>query len=207
MNLFRVVLCVCALAPVARADSFAPSAEAARPLSVGTKAPDASVLGADGKPVQLSAAIAGKPTILIFFRGGWCPFCSRQLAALGEHELDIRALGYQLIGLSAEGPEKLHPTAAANHVRYRLLSDRAASASLAYHVAYRISEDTGKAYRENGIALTPAPDGGGFWLPVPTAFIVDAKGVIRFVYSNADPSIRISPEALLAAAKAAANGA
>lgn len=186
------------------AAEFAPTPEAARPLSVGTKAPDATLLGPDGKTVTLGEALAGRPTILIFFRGGWCPFCSRHLAALGQHELELRALGYQIVGLSAEGPEKLKPTAAANHVRYRLLSDRAARASLAYRVAYRISDDTGKAYRENGIALTPAPDGSGFWLPVPTAFIIDANGVIRFVYSNADPSIRISPEALLAAAKAAA---
>lgn len=203
MNLLRLALCACVLSPIARA-AFAPSIEAARPLSVGTIAPDAEVLATNGRAVKLSDVIGAKPTIVIFFRGGWCPFCSRQLAALGEHELEIRSLGYQLIGLSAEGPEKLSPTAEANHVRYKLFSDRAASASQAYHVAYRVSAETGKAYRGNGIELTPAPDGDGFWLPVPTAFIVDGKGVIRFVYSNSDISIRISPEDLLAAAKAAA---
>ena len=203
MKALRFLLCSLVVAACARA-ALAPSAEEARPLKVGAKAPDAEVVGLDGKTAKLSAIIAGKPTILIFFRGGWCPFCSRQLAALGEHELELRSLGYQIVGVSAEGADKLSATADANHVRYRLLSDRGASAAQAYGVAYRLSADTGKAYRGNGIELTPAPDGNGFWLPVPTAFIADREGVIRFVYSNPDPSIRISSEELIAAAKAAA---
>jgi peroxiredoxin len=183
--------------------ALAPSAESVRPLPVGTQAPDANVTTLDGKTVKLSDTMAGKPTIVIFFRGGWCPFCSRQLAALGEHELDLRALGYQIVAVSAEPAAKLAATADATHIRYRLLSDASAAAAQAYSVAYRIPVETGKAYRENGIELSPAPDSNGFWLPVPTAFIVNRAGVIRFVYSNPDPSIRISSEELLSAAKAA----
>jgi len=203
MSLLRTLLIGTILASPALA-GLAPSPEAAKPLAAGSKAPDAKVLNVDGAGTTLGTILAGKPTVLIFFRGGWCPFCSRHLAAVGEHELDLRSLGYQIVGVSAEGPEKLTPTAEANHVRYRLVSDRAAAASIAYGVGYRLPPDRGPAYHENGIDLTPAPDGDGFWLPVPTAFIVDAKGVIRFVYSNADPSVRISPEELIAEAKKAA---
>jgi peroxiredoxin len=192
------------LSPLAAFAALAPSAEDARPLSIGTKAPAAEVVGMDNKPVDLGEALGGKPTVLIFFRGGWCPFCNRHLAALGEHELELRSLGYQIIAVSAEPAAKLAATASADHVRYRLLSDAGAKASSAYHVAYRIPADTGKAYRENGITLSPAPDGDGFWLPVPTAFIVNRQGVIRYVYSNPDPSVRVSPAELLAAAKSVA---
>jgi peroxiredoxin len=185
---------------VARAE-LASSAEAAHPLAVDTKAPAADVVALDGKTTSLGDAIGGKPTILIFFRGGWCPFCSRQLASLGEHELELRSLGFQILAITAESAEKLAATADKTHVRYRLLSDRGAKASTAYGVGYRIPAETGKAYRENGIELSPAPDGDGFWLPVPTAFIVNRQGVIRFVYSNPDPSVRISSADLLAAAK------
>jgi peroxiredoxin len=181
--------------------ALAPNPESAKPLAVDAKAPSASVVALDGHAIDLGQAIAGKPTVLIFFRGGWCPFCSRQLAALGEHELDLRSLGYQILAVTAESADKLAATADKTHVRYRLLSDVGAKASTAYGVAYRLSAETGKAYRENGIELTVAPDGDGFWLPVPTAFIINRQGVIRFVYSNPDPSIRISSADLLAAAK------
>jgi peroxiredoxin len=200
MRILRFLAFASALASSAFA-GLAPSPEAAKPLSTGAKAPDAMVLSVDGTSTHLANLISEKPSVLIFFRGGWCPFCSRHLAAVGEHELDLRQLGYQIIGISAEGPEKLTPTAEANHVRYRLMSDRSAAASIAYGVGYRLPPDRGPAYHENGIDLTPAPDGNGFWLPVPTAFIVDRHGIIRFVYSNSDPSIRISPEELIAAAK------
>lgn len=192
-------------ASMARAAALAPSPEAAQPLATDSKAPSAEVITLDSKAMPLSEMIAGKPTILIFFRGGWCPFCSRQLASLGEHELELRSLGFQILAVTAESAEKLSATADKAHIRYRLLSDREAKASIAYGVAYRIPAETGKAYRENGIELSPAPDGDGFWLPVPTAFIINRQGVIRFVYSNPDPSIRISSADLLAAAKKVAS--
>lgn len=201
MKSLRLAVLAALILPFVARAAMAPSPEAAQPLSVGTKAPTATLADLDGKPVNLADAIAGKPTVLIFFRGGWCPFCSRQLAALGEHELDLRALGFQIVAISAEAAGKLAATADKTHVRYRLLSDEKAAASLAYGVAYRISSDTGKGYRENGIELSPAPDGDGFWLPVPTAFIINRAGVVRFVYSNPDPSIRISSTDLIAAAK------
>jgi peroxiredoxin len=40
-------------------------------------------------------------------------------------------------------------------------------------------------------------------LPVPAAFVVDQKGVIRFVYYNPDIKVRVNPDDLLKAAKEA----
>ena len=37
---------------------------------------------ADGTPFDLGAAFSEKPTVLIFYRGGWCPFCNRELGEL-----------------------------------------------------------------------------------------------------------------------------
>ena len=184
--------------------NLAPGPDSTRPLAVGMKAPDSPILTLDGQRTTMAEAFAGKPTIVIFFRGGWCPFCNRQLAGLAERELDLRELGYQIIGISADPPEKLAPVLKADHIRYRLFSDRDAESSSAYGLAYRISPAVGADYRDNGIELTPAPDGNGYWLPVPAAYIVDRTGTIRFVYMNRDPSIRIKDDALIAAAKKAA---
>jgi peroxiredoxin len=40
-------------------------------------------------------------------------------------------------------------------------------------------------------------------LPVPAAYVVDQKGVIRFVYYNPDIKVRVNPDDLLKAAKEA----
>ena len=206
--LLRLVSCLCLTAllcsaTIARA-VLADSPESARPLAVGAHAPAPQLTGLDGKPFDLARAFAEKPTVLIFFRGGWCPFCNRHLAALAEHELELRALGYQIIAITPEPSAKLASTAEKDHVRYRLLSDEGFQAGPAYGVAYRIPAENAKGYHENGITLTRVPGSEDCWLPVPSAFIVSRDGVIRFVHADPDPSVRISPEDLLAAAKAAA---
>jgi peroxiredoxin len=184
--------------------SLVPGPDSTRPLAVGTQAPNSEVLTPGGRKTTMAEVFAGKPTVVIFIRGGWCPFCNRQLAGLADRELDLRKLGYQIIGISADPPEKLAPIFETDHIRYRLFSDRDAQTSAAYGLAYRISREAGAQYRDDGIELIAAPDGNGYWLPVPAAYIVDRTGTIRFVYANTDPSIRIKPDALIAAAKKAA---
>jgi peroxiredoxin len=191
------------LAPVALHAALADAPESVHPLSKGTAAPSAQLRSIEGKDVELSSVMNGKPTILIFYRGGWCPFCNAHLAALGESYLELRKLGYQIVAISPDNLEALAGTTEKHHLLYKLFSDRAMRVSDAYGVAYRITAKTAAAYKENGIDLAPIPGQEDFWLPVPTAFIVGRDGVIKFVYYNPDPSVRISSQELIAAAKAA----
>jgi hypothetical protein len=45
--------------------------EAVRPLLPGARIPDLSVQDLEGRPVNLEELVAEKPTVLVFFRGGW----------------------------------------------------------------------------------------------------------------------------------------
>jgi thiol-disulfide isomerase/thioredoxin len=38
--------------------------------------PDAGLLDAHGQPVTLSAARGGRPAVVVFYRGEWCPYCN-----------------------------------------------------------------------------------------------------------------------------------
>src|SRR5258708_39689667 len=60
------------------------SAESIRsqPVTVGEEAPDFTLKDTKGDPVTLSSARGKMPTVLVFFRGYWCPFCAHQLAEL-----------------------------------------------------------------------------------------------------------------------------
>jgi peroxiredoxin len=194
---------VCAFAASSVSAQIADSPESVHPLTIGSKAPVFVLKSSTGTDVDLAKVFAEKPTILIFFRGGWCPFCNRHLAALAEMELPLRALGFQIIAVSPDSVEGLVPTGERNHLRYRLLSDRDMKATPAYGLAYRIPAANEPNFRANGINLPPIPSEPDFWLPVPAAFIVSRDGLIKFVYSNADPELRVSEEVLLAAAKAA----
>lgn len=204
---FRLVSLVpfLALSALPARAELAPSAAAAKPLAVGATAPAVTVQAADGTAFDLGSALSEKPTVLIFYRGGWCPYCSRELGELAEFEPQFTALGYQIIALSTDAPDRLPPTAAKNKVAYRLLSDRAMTAAAAYGVAFRVDAATEKKYAGYKIDLAPIPgEPDARWLPVPTAYIIGRDRVIRFAYSNPDFKVRLPAAQLLAAATTAA---
>src|SRR5580658_7379799 len=121
--------------------------ETVRPLPAGAVAPTARLDAIDGSNVDLASVFAAKPTILIFYRGGWCPFCNRHLAALAASELELRQLGYQIVAVSPDPISVLSQTAVRQHLRYRLLSDRDLKASADYQVVFRIPAADEKDYR------------------------------------------------------------
>jgi peroxiredoxin len=55
--------------------------------------------------------------------------------------------------------------------------------------------------REYGVDLEATTGTQQHGLPVPSVFIIDTSGTIRFVYSNPDYKIRLGADALWAAAQ------
>lgn len=188
---------------VAASATPAPSASAVRPLAPGATPPAATVRTADDQPVTLAALTAGRPTVLIFYRGGWCPYCTKHLAALREVEADLHALGYRILALSPESPAALAAASQAGPP-FRLLSDRGMQAADAFGVAYRVDALTREKYAGYGIALAPIPgdaDPAARWLPVPAVFILRADGTIAYAHHDPDYRVRLAPADLLAAAR------
>ena len=95
-------------APANTANQVPPSAQHAEPIGVGTDAPDADLPDLEGKDVTLHAIIAGKRTVLIFYRGSWCPYCNAHLSDLVTVEEELRSLGYQIVAISPDRPEELN---------------------------------------------------------------------------------------------------
>lgn len=188
---------------VALSGAPAATAESATPLAVGSTAPHAMVRTAEGAAVDLATLVDEKPTVLIFYRGGWCPYCNRHLSELQEVETDLLALGCQIIAVSPDRPEAMPATTEKNHLNYRLYSDRAMEAAAAYGVAFVMPEETVEKYRKWKFDLAPLPgDETKCWLPVPSVFVI-AGGRVRFVHSDPDYKVRLATDDLLAAVKTA----
>ncbi len=198
------VLALAASVVQARPANLAVSADKTTPLTVGAKAPGPTLKTPDGQAFDLGTAYAAKPTVVILYRGGWCGYCNKQLAALAELEPKLLALGYQIIAISPDRPAALQPTIDKHHLNYRLLSDQEMKAIPAFGVAFQVDAATVEKYAKRNMELPPAPgDPSIRWLPAPSVFIVGTDRTIRFVYSNPDYSVRLSSDQLLAAAEAA----
>jgi peroxiredoxin len=172
------------------------------PLLLGRTVPVVSVQTSDGSDVGLPELIGGKPTILIFYRGGWCPYCNLQLSELQEIEPKLLELGYQIIAISPDRPEKLAPAVAKSNLSYRLFSDSKLNVAKAFGLAFKVDEKVVARYQTINIDLDEASGESHHMLPVPGAYVIGADGIIAFSYVNPNYKVRLPGNVLLAAARA-----
>lgn len=169
-------------------------------LSVGMRAPVFTVRTTEGALRTFKPDGYKKPTIVLFYRGGWCPYCNTQLGDLRLVEPQLRDRGFEIVFLSTDQPQLMYSSLKTADIHYTLLSDNHLDAAQAFHIAYHLDEATIAKQREYGVDLEATTGTKLHELPVPSVFIIDTSGIIRFVYSNPDYTVRLGADALLAAA-------
>lgn len=181
---------------------IAESAGDVTPLLNGQTIPNVTLKTAGGAPVSLHAIAMQKPTIILFYRGGWCPYCNNQLAELKDIESDLVELGYQVLAISPESPDRLQEQKLETEFAVQLLSDDKLAAIKQFGIGFYLPLAKEKIYEiKMGIKLTDDETNNRAVLPAPAVFIVDKKGLIKFSYVNPDFKVRLSAELLLQAAK------
>lgn len=171
------------------------------PLLVGAQVPrDIALRTEHGASTTLREAMADQPTVLVFFRGGWCPYCDLQLSELRLIERNLQSIGYQIIAISPDAPAALRARSEKNELGYRLLSDSGSGLIKAFGIAFKVSDEAVARFN----ALTRGSSAGAAppVLPVPAVYIVDRAGRVQFQYVNPDYRVRLSKDLVLAAAQA-----
>ena len=171
-------------------------AEDISPILIGETLPNGNFQNIEGEYIQLKAILEEKPTILVFYRGGWCPYCNVQLSGLVEIEEDILELGYQIVAISPDDYKNLQSTIENNSTKYKLLSDPNGEFIQEIGIAFKTSSSLkeyiiGKGQKGETSSVMPAP----------TVMIVDKKGVIKFEYINPNYKERIGGDMLLSVLK------
>lgn len=178
-------------------------AEDVHPIMVGQMVPDdIQIRDIDGNEIKLNDVIKKKPTLLIFYRGSWCPYCNTHLAALRDIERPLEKMGFQIIALSPDLPEYLKKSTDKFDLKYKLYSDAAMNAAKALGLAYEVDEKTRDLYVDYGIDLEKNSGQSHHLLPVPAAILVNPFGKVTFTFVAPDYKVRVENDVLLAAAKA-----
>jgi peroxiredoxin len=178
-----------------QATSFAQipdQAEDISPLLYGENIPEGILTTPNGEDQKVSGILEKKPTVLMVYRGGWCPYCNAHLTEIQEAESEILGLGYQLIAVSPDSPENIKTTDEKHRLNYSLYSDANGDFLKALGLAFQVPEKRAEMLSERSNGKNE-----GF-LPVPAVFVVDTSGTILFEYINPDYSTRISAGLLLA---------
>lgn len=196
-NLLKVVFAVFCFSCTSSTLAQVPErAEDISPLLIGEKLPNTNLRDAQGKTILLSEVLKIKPTVLVFYRGGWCPYCNLQLSGLVAIEKDILALGYQIIAISPDDFQNLKSTESKDSINYTLLSDPDATFIQQIGIGFKTPTML------KGFIATKGQKGEtSEIMPVPTVMIVDTEGKILFEFINPNYKERISSEMLLAVLK------
>lgn len=184
------------LTSVANAQNMiAKSATDIAPLLIGEKIPSITLKTSDNADVNISDLLKKKKTVLVFYRGGWCPYCNTHLQALAEAENQILDLGYQIIAVSPDAPQNLKITEGKDKVKYTLLSDSKGELIKAAGIAYEAPANYKSVINvhSNGVNTS--------FLPVPSVFVVNPESDILFEYVSPDFKQRITTELLVSVLK------
>ena len=160
-------------------------------ISVGQPAPGASVFDIEGNPVVLGELVAQGPTLLVFYRGGWCPYCNHQM-----HELTQAWDGFQdrsitPIAISVDRADESAKTQASWEIPFPVLSDPDLEAHTAWKVLNQVDEETYAKLIGYGHDLEAASGRDHHTIAVPSMFLIDAGGTVR--WAHADPSYKVRP--------------
>lgn len=198
--------------PADRANTVANAANEIRPLTLGQSAPALLVRAVDGSEVTIDARQTERPMLVITFRGGWCPYCNFHLAELRNVIPELEDAGVDVIFLSGDRPELLFDSLSLEtresiaELDYSIYSDAEGHAATALGIAFRAAESTIQRRREKGQDIDGSSMDRRRILAVPSVFVIDARGIIRFVYANPNYKIRLPAKDIRDAALATTAG-
>jgi peroxiredoxin len=181
--------------------AIAVTAMEVKPLLIGSAVPDVQLTTVDGESFNFPVTAKEQPLVVIFYRGGWCPFCNRHLSQLQEIQPKLSEMGYRIVAISPDLPEKMAESLEKEEMSYSLLSDSSMEAAKAFGIAFEVGEPMLKKLDSYNIDIEAASGQKHHLLPVPAVFLVGTDGIIDFSYANPDYKTRLAPEVLLAAAK------
>lgn len=158
-------------------------------LRNGTPAPGWALTDADDKEQTLDGLRQGKPLLVYFFRGEFCPTTQRDLKNWADVYSRLQSIGVGLVGISTDTPAHHCVLRETLGLPFPLLSDPDFATSTAYGV-YQSDDTEGTQ-----------PHGE------PALFVLDVDGNIAYSQIQSGPKGAASPaEMVLVALYMSQNG-
>ena len=170
------------------------NAAACHALQPADIAPDFILPDVDGRSVRLYTELERGPVVLVFYRGGWCPYCKIHLRGLQKSLADFKAAGAQVMVVSPQLPDQSLITQENGHLAFPVLSDVGLNTARMFGVAFELPEALLNLYADfdhplehfNGME-------GSKELPLPATFVIRADRTIAYVHAEADCTRRSEP--------------
>lgn len=139
------------------------------PLEIGQTAPNFTLPNQNGENITLSD-LKGKWVVLYFYPKALTPGCTTQAENLRDHMKDLKALGAEVIGVSADDTKKLAKFAEKHELPFTLVGDTEHTMLEAYDM-WKEKSMYGRKYM--GV--------------MRSTFIIDPQGKIAHFIEKASP--------------------
>jgi peroxiredoxin len=172
-------------------------------VKVGDQVEPFTLDDATGNAVALDDLVKAGPAVIVFYRGGWCPYCNMALRTYQRELLpELDAFGARLVAVSPQTPDGSLSTAEKAELTFTVLSDPGSRVAQTLGIVFGQTDDVLAAQRELGLDLAKVNAEGSINLPRPTVLILDQDRTVRFVDIQPDFTARTEvPDILAALAK------
>ena len=169
-------------------------------VSVGDKLASFTLSDAIGTPIALDQLIQDGPAVIVFYRGGWCPYCNLALRTY-QRELvaELPTFGARLVAISPQTPDQSLSTVEKAELDFTVLSDPGNRVAKSIGIVFQQADDVLEAQRKLGLELATVNAEGSTELPRPTVLIIDRDRVVQFVDVQSDYTARTEVVDILAA--------
>ncbi len=143
----------------------------ANKIKVGDKAPDFTLPDTDMKQRSLKDFM-GQKVVLAFFVGAFTSTCTKEMCEFRDSMSRLTDLKAQVIGISVNDPFSNKAFAEKNRLPFPVLSDYKREAIKSY-----------------GLELPNFAGLNGYTAAKRSIFILDPKGVVRYVWVSDNPAV------------------
>lgn len=165
--------------------------------NVGDKAPLFTLNNALGKSVSLSEYLKEGPVILVWYRGGWCPYCNINLQYLQQELPNFKAQGASLLALTPELPDRSISTSEKHDLKFEVLSDVGNIVAKNYGIVFKLTDDVARIYNQK-FGLNDYNGDTSNELPLAATYIINTDGEIVYAFLDADYRNRAEPAEITA---------
>lgn len=175
----------------------------AESVAVGQELPAATLRDPAGSPVALSDALGDRGTVIVFYRGSWCPYCNIALKHYQEALLpELRRRGVELVAISPQTPEASDLAVANGGLEFTVLSDPGNALVRELGILTEPSASARRAHTALGFDVADSNADSTGDIPFPTVLVVDANRRVAFVDVHVDYTTRTEVPEIVAAVDA-----
>jgi len=170
-------------------------------LKVGAQAPAFELPDATGKKVSLASVLKEGAAVLVWYRGGWCPYCNIQLHEYQKHLEAFKKAGGTLIAISPQSPDQSLSTAEKQGLAFTVLSDSGNAVARQFGVVYKLPKEVSEAFKGK-LDLEKYNGDSSEELPLAVVYVVGRSGKIVYAFVDEDYRKRANIEEIVTALEA-----